>query len=530
MRKSFHSQAIDWHCPAIRAAPPGKVLPWQFQGGVTEASQSPFPGQRELPQKSPIQHRAMPVLTPGFVEVEPAVARKLQEIVGRERVITNESDVETLSKDCYWYSPVLKDRLEPRRASAVVKVGSMEALKSTLALAYQNDLPVTVRGGATGNYGQSIPLCGGLVVDITELDRIISIEDGVATTEPGVRVINLERAARAKGWEMRCLPSTWVKSTVSGFIGGGSGGIGSITWGGLRDQGTIKRIKLLTLEGEPREITLEEEETLRAYHAYGTNGVITELQLRLAPARRWDQIIVSGKDWASVTDFATRVAFDDAIPKRLVSLLEPIFGASFKPLIRMLPAGHSIIWLEVDQAFTEAVVAEARKRGLSVPHVIPHHDPKRQPMLMEYAWNHSTLWMLKNHPGHTYLQLAMGPDFAEQAALLKARFHGRIHLHFEFVRTRAPSGEFGRVIAVLIPVVRYISEDDIREMIAYAREIGIDSNNPHTCYLEEAARDASFEGKTSLKLETDPKGLLNPGKMRDFQASASLSAALPRFL
>ena len=162
----------------------------------------------------------MPVQTPGFVEVEPAVARKLQEIVGSERVITNEPDVEALSKDCYWYSPVLKDRLEPRRASAVVKVGSVDALRSTLALAYQNDLPVTVRGGATGNYGQSIPLCGGLIVDITGLDRIIGIDDGVATTEPGVRVISLERAARAKGWEMRCLPSTWVKSTIRGFIGG----------------------------------------------------------------------------------------------------------------------------------------------------------------------------------------------------------------------------------------------------------------------------------------------------------------------
>jgi FAD/FMN-containing dehydrogenase len=317
---------------------------------------------------------------------------------------------------------------------------------------------------------------------------------------------------------------------VSGFVCGGSGGIGSITWGGLRDQGTIKRIKLMTMEAEPREITLEEGDTLKAYHAYGTNGVITEVQLRLAPARRWDQIIVTGPDWAAVTDFATRVARDDSIPKRLVSLLEPIFGASFKPLIRMLPAGHSIIWLEVDDAFTAALVAEARQKGLSVPNVIAHHEPKRQPMLMEYAWNHSTLWMLKNHPGHTYLQFAMGPNFAEQAALLKERFHGRIHLHFEFVRSRGPSGEIGPVMALLLPVVRYISEDDLREMIAYAGEIGIASNNPHTCYLEEAARDASFPSKAQLKQAADPKGLLNPGKMRDFPVTPPMDGALPRFL
>jgi hypothetical protein len=151
-------------------------------------------------------------------------------------------------------------------------------------------------------------------------------------------------------------------------------------------------------------------------------------------------------------------------------------------------------------------------------------------MLMEYAWNHSTLWMLKNHPGHTYLQFAMGPNFAEQAALLKERFHGRIHLHFEFVRSRGPSGEIGPVMALLLPVVRYISEDDLREMIAYAGEIGIASNNPHTCYLEEAARDASFPSKAQLKQAADPKGLLNPGKMRDFPVTPPMDGALPRFL
>ena len=302
----------------------------------------------------------MPTPTPGFVSVDATVIEELQVLVGHEQVITSDAEVESLSKDCYWYSPVLASRLQAHKASVAVKVGSVAELKSVLAIAFKNNLPVTVRGGATGNYGQCIPLCGGLVVDVTGLDRITRIEDGVVTTEPGVRVVNLERAVREKGYELRCLPSTWVKSTIGGFIAGGTGGIGSISWGVLRDLGTIKRIKLLTLEAEPKEIILDEDETLNAFHAYGTNGVIVELQLRLAPSRRWDQVVVTGPLWTDVTAFATRVAYDDAIPKRLVSLLEPAFGASFKPLRKWLPEGHSIIWLEVEQSCTESVVAEAR--------------------------------------------------------------------------------------------------------------------------------------------------------------------------
>jgi len=468
--------------------------------------------------------------TAGFVGVNEAQLGELRRLVGDGNVITGEAEVETLSKDCYWYSPVLRDRLDGRRAAAAVKVGSVSALKQVLAFAHGNDLPVTLRGGATGNYGQCIPLCGGLVVDLTGLDRILSIEDGVATVEPGVRVVNLERAAREKGWEMRCLPSTWVKSTVGGFISGGSAGIGSITWGGLREQGTIKRLKILTLEASPREITLEDQDTLRAFHAYGTNGVLIEIQLRLAPARRWDQIIVTGESWGEVASFARRIAYDDSVPKRLVSLLEPIFGDSFKPLQKWLPKGHSLIWLEVDESATREIVEAAAKRSLSVPLVIPHQEPKRQPMLMEYGWNHSTLWMLKAHPGHTYLQLGMGPNFETQSALLKARFPGKVHLHFEFVRGRSTSGEFGQVIPVLIPVVEFVSEDHLREVIAYAEELGISSNNPHTCYLGETGADALLASQAALKAEADPKGLMNPGKLRAAATPPALARALPRFL
>lgn len=468
--------------------------------------------------------------TTGFVVVCAAAGEELQALLGYEQVITAEAEVEILSKDCYWYSPVMKARLDDRQASAAVMVSSVAELKAVLALAYRHDLPVTVRGGATGNYGQCIPLCGGLVVDITGLDRILNIENGTVTTEAGVRVVNLERSVRALGWEMKCLPSTWVKSTIGGFISGGSAGIGSISWGGLREPGMILWLKLLTLAAGLREIVLEGAETLQAFHAYGTNGVIVQLQLGLTPARRWDQIAIAGTDWATVAAFATKVAFDDAVPKRLVSLLEPVFGASFKPLKKWLPEGHASIWLEVDETVTAAIVADAEAHGLSVPLMIPHREPKQQPMLMEYGWNHSTLWMLKAHPGHTYLQLRMGPNYVEQAAALQTQFPGQVHLHFEFIRTRKPTGEFGLVVPVLIPVIEYVSDDHLGAVIAAAEALGIASSNPHTCYLDGDPESPAIAAQLALKRAADPKGLLNPGKFKPAAANGAVKQAMPEFL
>jgi hypothetical protein len=71
--------------------------------------------------------------TAGFVPVSPDLVEALQFIVGHEHVITAEAEVETLSKDCYWYSPVLKSRLEAHRASAVVKVTTIDELRAVLA-------------------------------------------------------------------------------------------------------------------------------------------------------------------------------------------------------------------------------------------------------------------------------------------------------------------------------------------------------------------------------------------------------------
>jgi len=71
--------------------------------------------------------------------------------------------------------------------------------------------------------------------------------------------------------------STWATATIGGFIAGGSGGVGSCTWGSLRDLGNIIRLRVVTMEEEPRILEFRGEELARVSHAYGTNGIITEI-------------------------------------------------------------------------------------------------------------------------------------------------------------------------------------------------------------------------------------------------------------
>lgn len=470
--------------------------------------------------------------TAGFVAPPLTLLDELRAAAGADHVVTTPAGVETLSKDYYWYSPVLRARLDDRVAGAAVKIADLATLKQVVSSLVRARVPITLRGAATGNYGQCVPLYGGVVLDLSGLDRVKTLsDDGVVTTEPGARLATIENLARPRGWELRCYPSTWVKASVGGFLGGGSGGIGSIAWGGLRDLGTIKRLTLLTIEEAPRTLVLDEAETMQAFHAYGTNGIMIEIELRLAPARAWDQLVVAGRDWDRIFAFTNELAADESVRKRLVTLLEDPIPSFFKPIRKLYPPDHHLIFLEVESCSTAEVRQRAAAAGLEVCHTIPHHEPRRSPMLSDYTWNHTTLWALKADPGFTYLQSGFGDDAAGKIRRLRARFPGEILFHLEWVKGNSKMGLFGQVTCGGIPLVRFRDEARLREIIDACTELGVFTANPHTCYVEEGGRDFGFEAQHALKAQADPHGLLNPGKLKHYPHNPfAAPGAMPAFL
>ena len=92
-----------------------------------------------------------------------------------ERVLTNRQVVDRLSRDFYWYSPILKKELDGKAADIVVQPVSVEEIRDVLLYCYANEVPVTARGSGTGNYGQAVPLEGGVVLDLSRMDAIEKI-------------------------------------------------------------------------------------------------------------------------------------------------------------------------------------------------------------------------------------------------------------------------------------------------------------------------------------------------------------------
>src|ERR1700722_13237060 len=264
------------------------------------------------------------------------------------RVILNPQIVEQLSKDFYWYSPVLRKQLDGKIGEVVVQPQSAEEIQKVLRYCHLNGIAITARGAGTGNYGQAVPLEGGIVLDLSRMDRIEEFQpDGVAVCQPGVRLGDLENEARKSGWELRCYPSTIIKASVGGFLGGGSGGIGSVAHGGLRDFQTVRAIEVVTMEPEPR-IRLHEGDAIHEIlHAWGTNGVITRIWLALTPAVEWSQCVVAFESYDAAFDFSEAIATDEKWTKRLVTTFEWPIPSFFAPIIQYAPEGKSLIFFMI---------------------------------------------------------------------------------------------------------------------------------------------------------------------------------------
>ncbi len=430
------------------------------------------------------------------------------------RVLTTPAVLDRLSKDFYWYSPVLKRQLAEKTGDIAVEAIDADEVLAIARYARQHGIPLTPRGAGTGNYGQCIPLEGGIIVDLSRMDRIEEITaDGVAVCQPGVRLAALEQEATSQGWELRMYPSTLAKATVGGFLGGGSGGIGSIAHGMLRDFDTVRALEFVTMEDTPRIVRHEGAAVHEILHCWGTNGILTRIWLALTPAVEWSQFAVAFPTYEAAYHFAREIAEDAVWTKRLVTVFEWPIPSFFTPVKQVVAPGQALIFFMIASAQADAFRAAVAATGGEVTFGAPYTGPRTQPLLSDYTWNHTTLWAMKADPQWTYLQAGFSKtECLEQCRLLRARFGNEILFHLEFMKT----GD-GSIIPGSIPLVHFTTEERLNEIIAYCLEIGMSIANPHVNHLEDSGRFRADNVQLQAKQRYDPRGLLNPGKMLSFR-------------
>jgi len=162
---------------------------------------------------------------------------------------------------------------------AVVQPNSPDELIALIELAVRYRIPLVPRGTGTAGYGGAVPTKRGIVVDFYRMNRIYDVngEAKTVTVDPGVVWNELDAELHNHDLALRLYPGSGISSTVAGWVANGGGvGIGSFEYGYFKDN--IVEVEIITPKGVKK---LSGDELALVYGMAGVTGFISGLTLWL---------------------------------------------------------------------------------------------------------------------------------------------------------------------------------------------------------------------------------------------------------
>ncbi len=174
---------------------------------------------------------------------------------------------------------------------AVVRPTETAQVQHVLRVASAHRVPVVPQGARSGLSGAANAVDGGIVLNLTRMDRILEIDpvDQVAVVEPGVLNAVLSRAVLEQGMYYPPDPSSWEMSTIGGNLATNAGGLCCVKYGVTAD--FVRGLEVVTATGELLRTGRRTAKGVAGYDltrlivgSEGTLGVITQATLGLRPA------------------------------------------------------------------------------------------------------------------------------------------------------------------------------------------------------------------------------------------------------
>jgi len=219
---------------------------------------------------------------------------EIRSLLGADNVFTDTAHVYSYSFDSSIYRG---------RPDAVIRVRSTDDVSGVLKLANIHEVPVIARGGGSSLCGQTIPVKGGIIMDMQAMNRIVDIRVGdlLAVVESGVVNDQLNVALKPHGFFFPPGPSSGSVATFGGMIANNASGMNAIKYGATRDHVLGMTIVLPT-----GEVVQAGTRTIKNSSGYqidrlmfgseGTLGIVTQAVVRITPLEEYSMGALIGFD------------------------------------------------------------------------------------------------------------------------------------------------------------------------------------------------------------------------------------------
>ncbi len=408
-------------------------------------------------------------------------------------------------------SPGLARLFEDRVADAVVSPRTEDELLDVVAAAARYRVPLIPRGAGTCNFGQSVPLRGGVVLELEHLTGLVASEPGTWRAWTGTILFDVDEALRPTDLEMRLFPSSKKVGTVGGYVNGGHAGIGAVRHGVLADRGNITGLRVMSVEESPRIVEVRGADVDLVHFSFGTSGIVTQVEMPTTKAWPWRDVALSFPTLAHATDFALQVALADGIDVKNVHPVDSAVAAALTPL--RLPAARAAALVMVAPHSREALLSLAGD-DVEVVHDVRAGSGPRDIPFYEYTWGHSVFWLRKRYPQIATL-IALLPE-TDPVATLTALLPRLPDPTYVAISVKRFAGRPALQLSLCVP-----GEVQLVAASVAASELGALVADTHRPVLSASSIYRFEERQRIFKNGIDPHGLLNPGKLSDIDASAA---------
>jgi glycolate oxidase len=454
--------------------------------------------------------------------------KKLQEIVGVENVRDNIADRYVYASDA---------SVHRHLPDIVVRPSSIEEVQHILRYANTNKIPVVPRGAGSGMSGQTVPLAGGIVLDMKRMNRIIEIrpEDVLCKVEPGVINDELNRMLKPYGFFFPPTPSSGVICTIGGMIGTNASGNRSVKYGATRD--AILGMKVVLANGELVTLGSNTRVDSSGYQlaklmvgSEGTLGVVVEATLLLSPIPKHRAMGVAN---FSTLEDAGRMISDTIASGITPSMLELMDNVAITAVNNAqhlgLPDVAAIVIFESNGMVKEAVDDEMKRiseiceknngTGVKIS-----DDPKEMKRIYE---GRKKLFPSLSRYEEGMVSTALADDMAVPMSKIADAVH---EIHEIAKRNNVVMSAYGHCGSGLIHTKILMDTNKksqwqnakkaVKEVYDYIQVLGGTTSGEHGIGLSKAPvwkleKKDSLALMKSIKKTLDPNNILNPQKLMD---------------
>ncbi len=450
------------------------------------------------------------------------IEQQLINIFG-ERVAFHNIELLMYSSDLASLPTLITNRIKTM-PDAVVLPETKEELVNLLDLAGKYKIPLVPRGAASSGYGGAVPTKGGIVVDFSRMNKILSIdkENKTVIVEPGVIWNDLEKELQANGLALRLYPGSALSATVGGWIANGGGiGIGSFEFGFIGDN--IIDIELVTPAGI-RNIDKESIDIIEAMA--GTTGFISRISLPVRDSEKDIPVVAAFSNFDNLITTFNNIS-DEKLPLWEVGYKDKLNVELTRSAIEKQalkgPVPHKVHTplLPEKSYIASFVYPESREETVNnkLPEIIHKHDGEvLSQELADHEWSERFYGMRLKAlgpsiiPAEVVIPTDKLPEFVKEIStkVNGLAFNGTLvnggkeaaflGYKLEDERRRGYAFSFVNSLIPLNVAVKFGGRPYVTGMLL---------TNYASVILDQERLDRAFK----FKKEVDPNGIMNPGKV-----------------